>query len=204
VLCNTHIRINSSNNCLHPWLKRGCDENHFHCIHINQLQIKALHCVHSIHIQFIVPNYHCNVLVCLLHMSLLISVAASEVVGTWRWIVTHAKPPYNIFWKHPFHKGGVVVCAKVVISVHILSQSLFILLQASMCNPCESCCSCVPCVVFSFVHFVNTVYKWTHFRIVTEAKILCNKEHLFPHCVLSSRIVISWSWMMLVCCVICC
>ena len=88
------------------------------------------------------------------------------------------------------------VCVKVVISVHILSQSLFILLQASMCNPCESCCFYVPCVVFRFVHFVSTIYEWTNFRIVTKAKIPCNKELLFLHCVLSSRIAISWSWMM--------
>jgi hypothetical protein len=70
----------------------------------------------------------------------------------------------------------VCVCVMVVVSVRILSPSLFILLQASMCNPCESCCFCVPCVVFRFVHFVDTIYKWTHFGIVTKAcavKTIC-------------------------------
>jgi len=87
VLCNTYIKINSSSECLQPWLRRGCVESHFHCCHINRVQIKTLHCVHSIDIQFIVPNDHCNMVVCLLHTLLLISVAATAVVGTWRWIV---------------------------------------------------------------------------------------------------------------------
>ena len=78
----TYIKTSSSSECLHPWLRRGCDESHFHCFHINQVQIKTLHCVRGIHIQFIVPNDHYKMLVCLLHTSVLISVAATEMVGT--------------------------------------------------------------------------------------------------------------------------
>jgi hypothetical protein len=82
MLCNIYIKINSSSEGLHPWLRRGCDESHFHCLHINRVQIKTLHCVHSIHFQFIVLNDHCNMFVCLLRTSLLVSVTATEVVST--------------------------------------------------------------------------------------------------------------------------
>jgi hypothetical protein len=48
-----------------------------------------------------------------------------------------------------------------------------------MCNPCEIAGFVILVLFFRGFHFVNTTYKRTRYRIVTNVKILCNKEHPF-------------------------